>query len=114
MRVRAERTKQSIVDASVVRVPARAPRWIVPTVKIALIIADAVAAACSFMLAFYAREGISVFAPGSGFAWSNRFAPYGALLVFIVAIRLLSFRYCNLYRVRGEFSFVDDGIRIFK
>jgi len=27
---------------------------------------------------------------------------------------LSSFRYCNLYRVRGEFSFVDDSIRIFK
>jgi exopolysaccharide biosynthesis polyprenyl glycosylphosphotransferase len=46
--------------------------------------------------------------------WSARFAPYAALLMFVVAIRLLSFRYCDLYRVRGEFSFVDDGIRIFK
>ncbi|HEV8168559.1 MAG TPA: sugar transferase, partial [Pyrinomonadaceae bacterium] len=62
----------------------------------------------------YTREGISVFATGAGFAWSDRFAPYGALLVFVVAIRLLSFRYCDLYRVRGEFSFVDDSIRIFK
>ena len=50
-----------------------------------------------------------MFAAGGGFAWSDRFAPYGALLVFVVAIRLLSFRYCDLYRVRGEFSFVDDG-----
>jgi exopolysaccharide biosynthesis polyprenyl glycosylphosphotransferase len=112
--VRAERTKQSIIDATVVRVPARAPRWIVPAVKIALVIADAFAAALSFMLAFYTRERISVFASTEGFTWSNRFAPYGALLVFVVAIRLLSFRYCNLYRVRGEFSFVDDSIRIFK
>ncbi|HEU5131458.1 MAG TPA: hypothetical protein VFT26_05110, partial [Pyrinomonadaceae bacterium] len=102
------------MDPSVVRVPARAPRWIVPTVKVALIIADAFAAATAFMLAFYTREGVSVFAAGGGFAWSDRFAPYGALLVFVVAIRLLSFRYCNLYRVRGEFSFVDDSIRIFK
>jgi len=95
-----------------VRVPARAPRWIVPTVKVLLVIADAFAAALSFMLAFYTREHVSVFA--TGFAWSERFAPYGALLVFVVAIRLLSFRYCNLYRVRGEFSFVDDSIRMFK
>src|SRR6185369_12684903 len=36
------------------------------------------------------------------------------LLVFVVAIRLLSFRYCDLYRVRGEFSFDDDVTRIFK
>jgi exopolysaccharide biosynthesis polyprenyl glycosylphosphotransferase len=112
--VRAERTKQSVVDASVVRVPARAPRWIVPAVKVFLVIADALAAALSFMLAFYVREGVFVFAPVSGFTWSDRFAPYAALLVFVVAIRLLSFRYCNLYRVRGEFSFVDDSIRVFK
>ena len=85
-----------------------------PTVKAGLVVADAMAAAISFMLAFYVRERISVFAPGGGLAWSDRFAPYGALLVFVVVIRLLSFRYCNLYRVRGEFSFVDDAIRIFK
>ena len=66
------------------------------------------------MLAFYTREGFSVFAPEGGLAWSRRFAPYGALLVLVVAIRLLSFRYCNLYRVRGEFSLVDDAMRIFK
>ena len=112
--VRAERTRKSVIDASVVRVPARAPRWIVPTVKVALVVADALAAALSFMLAFYTREGVSVFATGAGFAWSDSFAPYGALLVFVVAIRLLSFRYSDLYRVRGEFSLFDDGIRVFK
>lgn len=103
-----------MIDPSFVRVPGRAPRWIVPAVKVGLIVADALAAALSFMLAFYARELVSVFATADGLAWSNRFAPYGALLVFVVAIRLLSFRYCDLYRVRGEFSFVDDAIRIFK
>jgi exopolysaccharide biosynthesis polyprenyl glycosylphosphotransferase len=103
-----------MIDASVVRVPGRAPRWIVPTVKVGLVIADALIATISFMLAFYVREGVSVFAPDGGLAWSNRFAPYGALLLVIVGIRLLSFRYCDLYRIRGEFSFVDDGIRIFK
>ena len=103
-----------MIDASVVRVPARAPRWIVPGVKVALVVADALATAVSFMLAFYTREGVSVFATGAGFAWSDSFAPYGALLVFVVAIRLLSFRYSNLYRVRGEFSLFDDAIRVFK
>jgi exopolysaccharide biosynthesis polyprenyl glycosylphosphotransferase len=112
--VRAERTRPSTIDASVVRVSGRAPRWIVPSVKAGLVIADALAATISFMLAFYVREGISVFAADGGLAWSDRFAPYGALLLFVVCIRLLSFRYCDLYRVRGEFSFVDDGIRIFK
>jgi len=112
--MRAERTKQKTIDASVVRVPGRAPRWIVPTVKVSLVIADALAAAISFMLAFYTREHAAVFSGAGRLAWSESFAPYGALLVFVVGIRLLSFRYCNLYRVRGEFSFFDDGVRIFK
>jgi FlaA1/EpsC-like NDP-sugar epimerase len=103
-----------MIDASVVRVPGRAPRWIVPTVKVSLVIADALAAAISFMLAFYTREHAAVFSGAGRLAWSESFAPYGALLVFVVGIRLLSFRYCNLYRVRGEFSFFDDGVRIFK
>ena len=103
-----------MIDPTVVRIPRRAPRWVVPSVKVALVIADALAAAFSFMLAFYAREQASVFATDGGLGWSDRFAPYGALLLFVVGIRLLSFWYCNLYRVRGEFSLVDDGIRIFK
>lgn len=112
--MRAERQRQRFFDASSVRVPGRAPRWIVPTVKAGLVVADALAAALSFILAFTLREGVSAFATDTRFAWSEEFAPYGALMLFVVAIRLLAFRYCDLYRVRGEFSFIDDGMRIFK
>ena len=94
--------------------PGRAPRWIVPTVKTGLVVADAFAAALSFIFAFMLREGVPAFATGGGLKWSEAFEPYGALLLFVVAIRLLSFRYGDLYRVRGEFSFVDDAMRIFK
>src|SRR5262249_2016219 len=112
--LRVERERPRLFDARSVRVPGRAPRWIVPTVKVLLVIADVLAAAFSFILAFTLREGVSAFAPAARLACSNDFAPYGALLFFVVGIRLLSFRYCDLYRLRGEFSFVDDGIRIFK
>ena len=112
--MRAERTRQTVIDPTLVRIPRRAPRWIVPAVKVGLVIADALAATVAFMLAFYARESSSVFAADGGLGWSDRFAPYGALLLFVVCIRLLSFRYCDLYRVRGEFSLVDDWTRIFK
>jgi exopolysaccharide biosynthesis polyprenyl glycosylphosphotransferase len=111
-KLRAERTRQRLTDASAVRVPGRAPSWIIPTVKVSLVVVDAIAAAASFIIAFRLREGVSAF--DGGFGWSDRFAPYATLLLFVVAIRLLSFRYCDLYRLRGEFSFVDDGIRIFK
>jgi exopolysaccharide biosynthesis polyprenyl glycosylphosphotransferase len=112
--MRAERRREQLTDASAVRVPGRAPKWIIPTVKTLLVVADALAAAGAFIVAFTLREGVSAFASDGSLAWSDRFAPYGALLLFVVGIRLLSFRYCDLYRLRGEFSFVDDGSRIFK
>jgi len=112
--MRAERQRQRLFDATSVRVRGRAPRWIVPTVKVGLVSADAFAAALSFILAFTLRQGTPAFAADGRFAWSEAFAPYGALMLFVIGIRLLSFRYSDLYRVRGEFSFVDDGIRIFK
>ncbi|HKS09058.1 MAG TPA: sugar transferase [Pyrinomonadaceae bacterium] len=112
--MRAQRKQQPLTDASAVRVPGRAPKWIIPTVKALLVVMDALAVAGSFMLAFYFREGVSAFAESGGFAWSDRFAPYAALLLFVIGIRLLCFRYSDLYRLRGEFSFVDDGIRLFK
>src|SRR6185369_1933674 len=101
-----------LMDASSVRVPGRAPRWIVPTVKVFLVSADAIAATLSFIIAFMYREGVSAF--DGQWRWSNQFAPYGTLLILVVAIRLLSLRYVNLYRIRGEFSFIDDGLRVFK
>jgi len=112
--MRAERRRTQLTDARSVRVPGRAPRWIIPAVKTLLVAMDALAAAASFIVAFYLREGVSAFASDGRFAWSNQFAPYAGLLLFVVGIRLLSLRSCNLYRLRGEFSFVDDSIRIFK
>ena len=96
------------------RVPARAPAWIIPSVKLGLVVTDAVAVALSFIAAFYLRDGSPILASTGGAAWSHRFAPYGALLLFVVLIRLLCLRYCDLYRLRGEFSLADDSIKIFK
>lgn len=98
------------------RAPSRAPHWVIPTVKTALVVADALIAAISFSAAFYIREGAPVLqhTGGVNFEWSPGFAPYGALLLFVVLIRVLTLRYYDLYRLRGEFSFVDDGVRVFK
>jgi exopolysaccharide biosynthesis polyprenyl glycosylphosphotransferase len=110
-----EQIKNQLIEPGVVRAPSRAPRWVIPTVKAALILTDALIAALSFAAAFYIREGASVFQSGEqSLAWSARFAPYGALMLFVVLIRLLALRYYDLYRMRGEFSFVDDGFRVFK
>jgi exopolysaccharide biosynthesis polyprenyl glycosylphosphotransferase len=109
--MRVEKARQ-LLDARAVRVPGRAPRWIVPTVKVLLVAADALAAALSFIVAFTVRQGADAF--NSKWGWSEQFAPYGAMLILVIVIRLLTLRYVDLYRIRGEFSFVDDGLRVFK
>jgi exopolysaccharide biosynthesis polyprenyl glycosylphosphotransferase len=110
--MRAEKPRL-LTDARSVRVPGRAPRWIVPTVKVLLVISDAFAAALSFIAAFTFRQGVPAFEPGS-WLWSDQFAPYGALLVLVILIRVFTMRYVDLYRIRGEFSLVDDSLRLFK
>jgi exopolysaccharide biosynthesis polyprenyl glycosylphosphotransferase len=113
--MRAERVNTRLVEPNIVRATSRAPRWVMPLVKTVMILTDALIAGCSFAVAFYLREGASVFQPEtSELTWSTKFAPYGALMLFVVVIRLLALRYYDLYRLRGEYSFFDDGIRVFK
>lgn len=114
--MRAERIKERLNEASTVRVPARAPRWVVPVVKASLALADASLTLFSFFTAFYLREGGPILqnSVGPWPTWSEEFAPYGAILLFVLPIRLLAMRYYDLYRLRGEFSLVEDGVRIFK
>jgi exopolysaccharide biosynthesis polyprenyl glycosylphosphotransferase len=112
--MRAERIKKNLIEASAVRVPARAPQWIIPAVKALLVLTDIAIAVLSFIVSFYLREGDAIFGKSGGLDWSREFAPYGALLLFVLPIRLLTLKYYDLYRVRGEFSFFEDGVRVFK
>ena len=94
-------------------VPGYAPVWVVPLVRLGLVLADAVLAAAGFMLAFASREGQPLWnAAGDG--WSAAFAPYGALLWFVVVIRILTASYYDLYRLRGEFAFFEEAVKVFK
>ncbi len=102
------------IDARAVRVPGRAPTWVVPLLKTALVIGDVVLASASFIAAFYLRHYQPVWTSAGGLGWSRDFAPYAVLLPLAIPIRLLMLRYYDLYKVRGEFSFVDDLARVFK
>lgn len=114
--MRVEQIKNPLVEASIVRAPSRAPHWVIPTIKVALVVADSLIGALSFAIAFYLREGGEIFdqTRPSRYGWSASFAPYGALMLFVILIRVLALRYYDLYRLRGEFSFFDDGLRVFK
>src|SRR5580765_8779825 len=114
--MKAETLVSDFTNASAVRVPARAPRWVVPLVKLALVLTDATLALICFAAAFYLRHYQSIVYRGASgsLSWTREFAPYAVLVPLIIPIRLLLLRYYDLYRVRGEFSFVDDMARVFK
>src|SRR2546421_3050647 len=116
--MRVEHSEKLRVSASEVRASARAPRWVVPAVKAALVAADAVVAVASFVAAYVLREGggvlVGLLRPGFGIVWEPRFEPYAALLWFVVVVRLLSSAYYDLYRLRGEFSYLDECVRVFR
>jgi exopolysaccharide biosynthesis polyprenyl glycosylphosphotransferase len=114
--MKAEPVKELLTDARAVRVPARAPRWMVPAVKTTLAITDVALTLFSFVAAFYLRhhEAILQRTPQGNLTWSREFAPYAVLLPLVIPIRLLLNRYYDLYRVRGEFSFIEDVARVFR
>jgi exopolysaccharide biosynthesis polyprenyl glycosylphosphotransferase len=114
--MKAERIAKSLPNASAVRVPARVPAWVVPAVKTLLTLIDLALALLSFLGAFYFRHSAPIFAhtTDGSLTFTNAFSPYAALLPFILVLRLLPLRYYDLYRLRGEFSFVEDAVRVFK
>ena len=114
--MKAEPVKALLTDARAVRVAARAPRWVIPAVKTSLAITDVALTLLSFTAAFYLRhhEAILHRTPQGTISWSREFAPYAVLLPLVVPIRLLLLRYYDLYRVRGEFSFIEDIARVFR
>src|SRR5260221_4622510 len=114
--MKAERTKEFRIEPRAVRVPARVPRWVVPLVKTLLAATDIVLATTSFTLAFYLRHHDLILhrTPRGVLMWSREFAPYALLLPLVIPIRLLLLRYYDLYRLRGEFSFVEDMARVFR
>jgi exopolysaccharide biosynthesis polyprenyl glycosylphosphotransferase len=89
------------------------PSWLMPTIKLGIILFDAIISALCFIFAFVWRENESIFFQNT-WNFSNEFAPYGAILWFVILIRLITFKTQDLYRLRGEFSFFDDGVKIFK
>src|SRR5688500_10790047 len=111
-----EPVKASGVEPRAVRAPARAPRWVVPLVKALLVVSDITLTTLSFAVAYYVRHNEPVLSrPAEGaLTWSSHFSPYAVLPPMVIPIRLLLLRYYDLYRLRGEFSFVDDAASVSK
>jgi exopolysaccharide biosynthesis polyprenyl glycosylphosphotransferase len=91
----------------------RVPRWVLPSVKIAIFLADGFLAFACFALAFIWREGDEVFSR-TAWAWSKEFVPYAGVVFFAVPVRLAMLSYQRVYRLQGAFSYIAEFIKIFK
>lgn len=98
---------------SVARAENRVPRWVMPLIKTAILIADAGLAVLCFTLAFKLREGGAILSPNA-WAWSREFVPYAGILYFAIPVRLMMLVYQRVFRFQGAFSYMQEAIKIFK
>ena len=91
----------------------RVPKWVMPAVTAAVILADAALAAFCFAAAFVLREGGPLLSP-SAWAWSAKFVPYVGIMFFAVPARLAMLAYERVYRFGGAFSYVQEAVKVFK
>ncbi len=91
----------------------RVPAWVLPSVRTAIFLFDAVLSVLCFAAAFVWREGDAIFSQTS-WSWSAEFAPYAGVLLFIVPIRPAMFVYQRIYRLQGAFSYIAEFIKVFK
>ncbi|MGI9056244.1 MAG: sugar transferase [Pyrinomonadaceae bacterium] len=91
----------------------RVPRWVLPAVKISIVLVDALLAFVCFAFAFIWREGDAVFSEAA-WAWSKEFVPYAGVVFFAIAVRVLTLWYQRAYRLQGAFSYIAEFIKVFK
>lgn len=98
---------------NLVRAENRVPRWILPAVKISIVLIDAILAFACFALAFIWREDNAVFSEAA-WGWSKEFVPYAGVVFFAIAVRVLTLWYQRAYHLQGAFSYIAEFIKVFK
>ena len=84
-----------------------------PTVRLAVLCADAVLAALTFLAAFKVRDGGAVLS-STAWAWSKGFVPYAGIFFFVFPVTVAMLVYERVYRFYGAFSYTQEAIKIFK
>jgi len=91
--------------------------YFIPTVTLLLVVLDFAIATGSFILAYWLREGLPVFIRYEEGGWpvwfTKGFLPYLSVLIFVPFIRVAAMRHYDLYRLRGEFSILQDIVGVF-
>ena len=123
-----ESSRAIVVPSEMVRLPESSWQLLPlsePSIKlitIGLVLFDGLLATSLFVLSYWLRyQGHPLFVaaqhpylPFFPYSFHPEFGPYLSVLYFVPLIQIAGFGYRGLYRVRGEFSFSDDFINIFK
>lgn len=92
--------------------------YLLPLCTAALVLFDMAICVGSFILAYWLRQGEPVFIVPKGHLLpidvTTSFRPYFSVLLFVPIVRMMALRHYDLYRLRGEFSVIQDLINIFK
>ena len=82
-----------------------------------LVLIDLTVSALAFMLAYKLHNDTPIFEWRRKFFWPtgiwDAFAPYFSILLFVPFVKVYVLRRYGLYRLRGEFSFSNDFIKVF-
>jgi exopolysaccharide biosynthesis polyprenyl glycosylphosphotransferase len=85
---------------------------------VALVMGDLLCSVLAFALAYAFRQQMPAFewAPSALFPHgiTKEFRPYLAFLLFVPLVQTLALRKYGLYKLRGEFSFAGDLVKVFK
>ena len=85
---------------------------------VTLVTLDLVLSVVAFVLAYKFRHDADLFVWKRRFFFpvrlADEFLPYLSLLFFVPVVKGLALRRFGLFRLRGEFSFSDDFIRVLK
>ena len=111
--MRAKKAVTPNIKPQLKRAENRVPRWVMPSVKAAIFLADAILTVLCFTLAFKLREGEQVLSE-MAWDWSKAFKPYVGILFFAVLIRLVMLVYQRVYRLQGAFSYIAEFVKILK
>lgn len=98
---------------------------LIKVITVGLMVFDGALAVLLFILAYWLRHSeepifiisqidLGILSLSLPYAFHSGFDPYLSVLYFAPLIHVSAFGYRGLYRVRGEFSFSDDFINIFK
>src|SRR5262245_31749872 len=99
--------------------------YLIKVISVGLVVFDGALAVLLFILAYWLRNpeepiftfsriDLGLLSLSLPYAFHPSFDPYLSVLYFTPLIQAGAFGYRGLYRVRGEFSFSDDFINIFK